>query len=155
MAQLNLLPPGFVQGVVEYTDYDPSQSHSRIMIPVHFGDVPRETYAVLDTGAPWCILNPLYASSIGVDYRVHGTVDHKLGIRGVNFNGWLCTDIPIRIEADRGKSLAIAATVFIPELEPGQIWDLPSFLGLSGFLERIRFAIDPGNNLFYFGALDD
>jgi hypothetical protein len=42
-----------------------------------------------------------------------------------------------------------------PDSKPGLLWDLPNFLGLSGFLERIRFAVDPGSNLFYFGALDE
>ena len=29
--------------------------------------------------------------------------------------------------------------------------ELPSFLGLMGCLERMRFAVDPLDNTFYFG----
>lgn len=59
----------------------------------------------------------------------------------------------IGLEAEKGESLTVDATVFVPKLED-QEWRHPNFIGLSGFLERIRFAIDPDNNYFYFGALD-
>jgi hypothetical protein len=29
--------------------------------------------------------------------------------------------------------------------------DLPCFVGMLGCLEAIRFALDPANDLFYFG----
>jgi len=73
-------------------------------------------------------------------------------IRGVRYNGRLCSEIPITIEASQGRDLLSSGTVFIPELEPTQVWNLPNFIGLTGFLERIRFAVDPFDNLFYFGA---
>ena len=40
---------------------------------------------------------------------------------------------------------------FIPILEPGDVWSHPNFLGLDGFLNHIRFAIDAQENAFYFG----
>jgi hypothetical protein len=33
-------------------------------------------------------------------------------------------------------------------------WLAPTFLGYMGLLERIRFAIDPQANQFYFGRYD-
>jgi hypothetical protein len=123
-------------------------------LPVRFGVDPEATFAIVDTGAPWCILSPTDASIAGIDYRAVGEEGQLLLIRGSIMNGWLCLDIPIRIDAIRGEGITVPSTVFVPELEPGQIWDLPNFLGLSGFLERIRFAVDPGNNLFYFGAME-
>lgn len=50
-------------------------------------------------------------------------------------------------------SLEVNATVFVPNLRPNEVWPYPSFLGLSGFLERLRFALDPSENAFYFGAV--
>ena len=42
----------------------------------------------------------------------------------------------------------VESTVFVsPE------WPEGNFIGYSGLLERIRFAIDPGSNSFVFGAL--
>jgi hypothetical protein len=58
------------------------------------------------------------------------------------------------LQADVGQNLAIPATVFIPELEPGQVWNLPNFIGLKGLLERVRFAVDASENGFYFGPAD-
>jgi hypothetical protein len=32
-------------------------------------------------------------------------------------------------------------------------WRGPNFLGYQGLLQRIRFAVDPEVNLFYFGRI--
>lgn len=151
----NLLPATFAQGVTTYRDDDPSQIHSRIIVPVRFNNDSQEVLAVVDTGAPWCILSPSDAVAAAIDYQNEGEWGHSLIIRGSNISGWLCMDIPVHIDAERGTGISVPSTIFIPELELGQIWNLPNFLGLSGFLERIRFAVDPGTNLFYFGALED
>lgn len=58
----------------------------------------------------------------------------------------------ISLEAEQGQDLTVEATTFIPNLKE-QWGNFPSFLGLSGFLERIRFAIDPLTDTFYFGSL--
>jgi hypothetical protein len=56
--------------------------------------------------------------------------------------------VPVRIPADEGDPLDLEATVFFsPE------WHGPSFIGYEGLLQRIRFAVDPEENLFYFGPL--
>jgi len=58
------------------------------------------------------------------------------------------------LRTDRqGQDLEIEATVFVPTLPPGETWRHPNFIGLSGFLERIRFAVDPEENAFYFGLI--
>ncbi len=51
----------------------------------------------------------------------------------------------IRLIAEQAESLNIDASVFVAE-----DWQLGKFLGYTGFLERFRFAIDPGTNTFYF-----
>jgi hypothetical protein len=56
--------------------------------------------------------------------------------------------------AEEGQPLTVEATVFVPELKPYQEWgDFPSIIGLNTCLERLRFAIDPSQDKFYFGAL--
>jgi hypothetical protein len=56
--------------------------------------------------------------------------------------------VPVRLPADEGDPLDLEATVFFsPE------WRGPSFVGYEGLLQRIRFAVDPEENLFYFGPL--
>ncbi len=59
--------------------------------------------------------------------------------------------VPVHIEAIEGESLDVETVAFIPNLPPGEVWPYPDFLGLDGFLNRIRFAVDPEHNLFYFG----
>ena len=48
--------------------------------------------------------------------------------------------------ADEGESCEVDATLFV-----SRDWVYGNFVGYSGFLERIRFAVDPGANDFYFG----
>lgn len=58
----------------------------------------------------------------------------------------------IKLKAEYGADLDVDSTVFVPEVE--EYWgNFPSFIGLNGFLERIRFAIDPNTDTFYFGQI--
>jgi hypothetical protein len=60
--------------------------------------------------------------------------------------------LSVKLEATIGTSIDVDATAFVPDVE--EFWgDLPSFIGLMGFLERIRFAVDPSTDTFYFGKL--
>jgi len=56
-----------------------------------------------------------------------------------------------RFDSALFKTNFVQATFFIPALLPGESWNFPNFLGLDGFLNRIRFAVDPAENIFYFG----
>jgi len=45
--------------------------------------------------------------------------------------------------------------VFVLNPEEAEQWNherLPSYLGMMGCLDRMRFALDPEHDLFYFGA---
>ena len=55
--------------------------------------------------------------------------------------------IPLTLTASDGDSLTIDATWFVSEEWPG-----PTVIGWRGALERIRFAIDPSEESFYFGS---
>ena len=50
--------------------------------------------------------------------------------------------------ADEGDSVEVDSTVFVSVNGPAG-----NFIGYTGFLERIRFAIDPQDNAFIFGGL--
>jgi hypothetical protein len=141
----------FAQGVVQYIDTYPAQQHSRIFIPVAFGDLP-PTLAMVDTGSPWCILSPEEAHALDLDLVGDFLEDTKNILSGGEVKGKLYR-VPVSLEAEEGAGITVMATVFIPVLMPYQEWHYPNFLGLSGFLEKTRFAVDPENNLFYFGAI--
>ena len=55
----------------------------------------------------------------------------------------------VRILAHRGSTLDLETTFF---LSPD--WPAGNFVGYVGFLDRLRFAVDPLRNLFYFGPLE-
>ena len=109
------------------------------------------TTAIVDTGAPWCILDPDMAVLIA-SHEKEETGNIRLIVRGDTFDGELYR-IPVTLTADEGENLTLDSTVFVPTLEQGVAWPHPNFLGLDGFLHRLRFAVDPEENAFYFGVL--
>ena len=123
----------------------------RIVLRVAFeGEL---TVAVLDTGAPYVVCAPELAHRVGITSGPSfGRM--RLQIRGFSVEGHLYR-LALTFPADLGNSLTIDATAFVPDMEWIEIWgDLPSFIGLNGCLERMRFAVDPTSDSFYFGPLE-
>jgi hypothetical protein len=109
------------------------------------------TSAVVDTGGAYLILNPEVADRLrlGRDAVIHRD---RLSIRGMSCWGTVHR-VPITLPATAGEPLTFEATAFVPELEHGETWPLPSYLGWQGCLDRIRFAVDPADEVVYFGAV--
>jgi hypothetical protein len=101
---------------------------------------------MVDTAAPWCIFEPAITKALRdhVDIlRKSVWVDSRLG----RFQGSLGQG-RLRIIADDGENLDIEALMFIcPD------WSGGNFIGYEGALDRIRFAVDPHRNRFYFSSL--
>ncbi|OGO28152.1 MAG: hypothetical protein A2W33_03970 [Chloroflexi bacterium RBG_16_52_11] len=73
--------------------------------------------------------------------------------RGDKFYGNLFR-VDVLLPAFEGISQQFQATVFVPNPDEEAKWgDRPTFLGMQSCLERVRFAIDPSGNRFYFGSL--
>ncbi len=105
------------------------------------------TTAVVDTGAPYMICEPEIAEQLNLG-RDESLEDCKLRTHLGVVDGCLCRK-PLTLLAESGASATLQVTLFVPRAE---LWkDLPSFLGFHGCLERIRFAIDPATERFYFG----
>jgi aspartyl protease len=103
--------------------------------------------ALLDTGAAWSVLDPETADLLGL--TAAAGLSAKLSTRLGNLEGRLIR-IPTTLLAERGAHLSFEATFFVPtEWPSGRI-----FLGYSGLLDRIRFALDPSENQFYFGPCE-
>jgi len=103
-----------------------------------------EVYAQLDTGAAWSVMAPDLAERIGLSLD-EGDPARMLTPLGL-LEGRLVR-VPFSFPADEGDHLLIAGTFLISA-------DWPSgatFLGYSGLLDSIRFALDPQANNFYFG----
>lgn len=102
---------------------------------------------IVDTGAPWSILDPEVAKVWSFTSEVAAA---SLNIRGETRRGRLLRAHVI-LEATNGEDLTVEATFFVPFIDPDEVWNYPNFLGLSGFLDRFRFAVDASENAFYFG----
>ena len=145
----------FAEGACFYTDnLSSDRQNRRLVIPVYFGDEDDYSLAIVDTGSQWCILDPRHAATLEAAVTMKSKAEGRVLIRGTWYGGELWR-MPIRLVADRGTAVRVDATIFVAEVPEDSDWTLPDFLGLDGFLDRIRFAVDPEENLFYFGALGD
>jgi hypothetical protein len=103
---------------------------------------------MVDTGAPWCIFEPRLGKFIRESFDQVSEEEVSLSTRLGTFRGELYRG-PLFFEALEGEPLDIEATVFVsPSWPPGE-----NFIGYQGLLQRIRFAVDPEVNLFYFGRI--
>ena len=140
----------FATGAIRYS-YRPvsaNETTNRIILLVEIAGVLTE--AVVDTGAPFVICAPRIALLAGFD-RAYALARMRMLIRGMQLEGSL-TRLSIKLLAREGDDLTVDATVFVPDVE--EYWgSFPSFIGLTGFLERLRFAVDPSTDTFYFGPL--
>lgn len=145
-----LTPSGepFTTSGSEYLDGYPGLDEDRPRIYVKFRPegTPASYLALLDTGGHFCILSQevirlvedQLTDSLGemVLRTAHGPVPGELYM------------LRIQLVGEMGDHLGVDAVVFIaPD------WQGPNFLGYSGMLDRLRFAIDPRFNHFYFGDL--
>ena len=138
----------FASGVATYYEEDPSWGSGQTSIHVSVvvkGDIALQTIARVDPATPWVILHSEISAEIGL--RASSTEVELRTVAGL-MRGSL-ERLPIRLVAEQGDSLEIDATVFVCDE-----WQRENFLGYSGFLERIRFAVDPTSKKFYFGSPD-
>lgn len=106
--------------------------------------------AVIDTGGAYLVLDPRWTA----DRIDLGALEHlgstRISIRGSDYVGELYR-ASVRLEATDGVGMDVAVVCLIPSLLPGERWSYPNFLGWHGCLERLRIAVDPIAELFYFG----
>jgi hypothetical protein len=121
----------------------------RIFVPLQIENV--QTEAVVDTGGVYLVCHPEIAELIGLDPR-DKIEDTALTIRGNTFRGDT-QRLNVVLIASEGEGLEVEVTAFVPRLQPGQSWPWPSFMGFHGCLERVRFAVDPVTDTFYFGSI--
>ena len=144
MLTLNGIP--FTTGRAAYRDLDPqhvsgkSAIYVQVVLPIHVGT---SFYAIVDTGAPYCIFDTELSEALGLSFD--DGESFKLRTAYGEVTGTI-QRLMIKLVAEQGDSLEIDASVFVTD-----DWTYGNFLGYSGLLERIRFAFDPGTNSFYFG----
>ena len=108
--------------------------------------------ALLDTGAAWSILGGDIAEVLSeqVGPAVEPiTLDTRRGKMTGHLHRMM---VSLLAEPGKGNDLQVDSTVMVaPD------WDGPPVLGFRGFLERLRFALDPGTHprseVIYFGPV--
>lgn len=140
----------FATGMASYS-YRPAINDisNRIMLQVSIEGILVE--AIVDTGSPYVICPPYLSEVIGFDPATAiESIPYK--IRGIDMRGNLYR-VNVLFPAEAGDNLSVDATVFVPNQEWQEAWgEFPAFIGLTGCLERMRFAVDPENDRFYFGS---
>ena len=146
------LPNGesFATGAIDYT-YTPATEREdtpRITIDVAIGNL--RTQAFVDTGGVYLICSPRIAWGLNLS-PADALQASQLVLRGTTVHGMLYR-VPLTLFATQGNAITIDATAFVPDSSIE--WsDIPCILGMYLCLERLRFAVDPLNEVFYFGEL--
>ncbi len=136
----------FTCGRANYSDNSPLylEPTAKVFVKVRFRGLSQPFLALVDTGAAWSVLAPDLAQAAGVTVEDGDPADlsTRFGLK----RGHL-VKVPFTIVADDGEPLNTEGTFFVaPDWPSGQV-----FLGYSGLLDSIRFALDPQANHFYFG----
>ncbi len=137
----------FTSGVATYSDDDPSlnSKQTSVHVRIYLPEIRQKfLYAKIDPATSWVILNSDINEQLGLRaYSNDITLQTAAGKMRGCLERW-----PITLIADKGDALKIDATLFVCNE-----WTRGNFLGYSGFLERIRFAVDPHYRKFYFGQI--
>lgn len=136
----------FTRGRSQFSDHSPEwpEPTAKIYVKVRFGLLEEVFLAQLDTGAAWSVLAPDAAIRLGVPIESGNPT--KLSTRFGPMDGFLIR-APLTLIAEKGEALHTEATFFVSAEWPNRL----SFLGYSGLLDSLRFALDPQMNHFYFG----
>jgi hypothetical protein len=138
----------FTTSRASYSDTDPDGLHRQpsiyLQIVLPFAQ-NIGVYALVDTGAPYCIFNSSLLAAAEIDFTEGESV--TLSTRAGRIDGKI-QRLPITLAAEDGDPLTVDASVFVTEA-----WQHGHFLGYAGFFERLRFAIDPLSNTCYFGSV--
>lgn len=105
--------------------------------------------AVVDTAAPYLVCSLALGEQLDLSKAAHlGSAEirtYRGIIRGALYR------LSVKLIATEGSSAQFEATAVVPEPDQDHWRDAPTFLGFQGCLERVRFAIDPSEDRFYFG----
>lgn len=136
----------FTAGRSKYSDHVPQRLEptAKIYVRIVFEGMDRMVTAQLDTGAAWSILGSETAERLGLFSESGEPVRMRTSF---GIKDGLLVRVPLKIVADEGESLAATGTFFVTPDWPEGL----TFLGYSGLLDSIRFALDPQVNDFYFG----
>jgi hypothetical protein len=138
-----MLPADFACGYQWYLDSLPAAAETVPRIVVTVLVAGNEITALLDTGANQCILEWALAEQLNAPVEARVVQIRALG--GNVHQGILFSTV-ITFLADEGESVSLEVAAWSAETFTG-----PNLIGYGGVLERVRIALDPATNRFFFG----
>lgn len=99
MPELPLGPDEFVRGRMYYGDIWEDEAYAKIVLTITY-DNQVTTSAILDTGAPWSVLNPSEFQALEGHYDPSLADQESLNIRGQKYRGHVWR-IPATLEAGK------------------------------------------------------
>jgi hypothetical protein len=142
---LTLSGERFTSGRSRFLDHHPRfpEPTAKVFVKIIFAGLDEARIAQVDTGAAYSILEVNVAAGLGLLGLQEPWM--RLSTRVGVLDGQLIR-LPVTLVADEGESLDLDTLFFVsPE------WRGGTFLGYTGFLERLRIALDSPANQFYFG----
>ena len=143
---LRLRASPFTSGRSIFVDHIPGtlDQAAKVYVKIKLAGLDRSVFAQLDTGAAWSVLPPDLTRKLNLPIEPGKPTVLRTSLG--RMEGRLVR-VPFTFVADEGEPLPSEATFFVtPDWPEGQV-----FLGYSGLLDSIRFALDPQVNDFYFG----
>jgi hypothetical protein len=138
----------FTHGRSRFSDRVPGSLDptAKIYVKLKLRGLERPLLAQLDTGAAWSVLQTDVAGKLGLLEGM--SVEKKRLLTPLGSREGHLVRLPLTLVADEGESLETEGVFFICRDWPLDL----TFLGYSGLLDSIRFALDPQANHFYFGS---
>ena len=128
-----------------WTDWPAGPHTLLVAIPVVIGNGIEETALLFDPASESCVINATIARGAGWPGGP-GLGTQWLSSRLGTFEG-IVDRLELTFRGFHGDAMRIDATWLIIE-----DWAGPTVLGWKGCLERMKFAVDPMDNWFYFAA---
>ena len=135
-----------------FTDHNSGSRRLSVAVNCRLGNLEVTDIALCDTGAEWSVVGgdtaELLEEYFGPPIR-SVPMDTRFGRLVGDLRN---LDIHLLADPDMGAGVKVESTVLVIKEWPG-----PTVLGFHGFLEKLRFALDPGvapdQEIIYFGAV--
>jgi hypothetical protein len=128
-----------------FPDYPVGHNHILLVgMRCRFGELEEEQLALLDTASKWSFCRKEVADALCLN-EADSLQDIVMSTRLGLIKGFLAK-VGIRLVSEFGEDLILKPTFFI-----SSEWDGPNVLGWKTCIESIRLAIDPSQNMLFFG----
>ena len=135
-----------------FTDHNSGNRTLSVAVICRLGNLEVKDIALCDTGADWSVISGETAELLE-EYLGPPIRSVPMTTRFGRLEGDLRNlDIHLLADPDMGTDVRVESTVLVIKEWPG-----PTVLGFHGFLEKLRFALDPGvapdQEIIYFGTV--